>query len=66
LSEYHLLGALLEPSLPSRVEREEKVKHIPFTGGLGELELPTSFTPRKNHTPRPVFVSRCPQEEGRQ
>ena len=36
LSEYyHLLGALLEPSLPSRVEREETL-NTPLWGGLAE------------------------------
>jgi hypothetical protein len=39
LSVYHLLGALLEPSLPSRVEREEKLKS-PLWGGLAEPSMP--------------------------
>ena len=34
LSEYPLLGALLEPSLPSRVEREETLNT--FMGGLAD------------------------------
>jgi len=33
LSEIHLLSALLEPSLPSRVEREETL-NIPLWGGF--------------------------------
>jgi len=32
LSEYHLLGVLLEPSLPSRVEKEETL-NTTFMGG---------------------------------
>ena len=35
LSEYHLLGALLEPSLPSRVEREETL-NTPLWKGLAD------------------------------
>ena len=34
LSEYHLLGALLEPSLPSRVEREETLNTPILLGGF--------------------------------
>ena len=41
LSEYHLLGALLEPSLPSRVEREETA-NTTFMGRLGVVTLPSS------------------------
>jgi len=33
LSPLHLLGALLEPSLPSRLEREETI-NTPLWGGL--------------------------------
>jgi hypothetical protein len=36
LSEYHLLGALLVPSLPSRVEREETL-NTPLWGGLADI-----------------------------
>ena len=49
LSDNHLLDALLEPSLPSRVEREETL-NTPFRGGMVHTCNPswTDFTDTHN------------------
>jgi hypothetical protein len=50
LSDYHLFGALLEPSLPSRVEREETFNTPLFMGGLGGPGCPARPLAQRKHT----------------